>query len=204
MKNAALVFSFMICGCTASPDPVAQPQEPIPSVDTTSASPAASGDALTLADGSVFQTGLHQATLLGTVKGMDGKVYLVMSGRHCTGCEAETALYVHAPADGPLVVEDGKNARMYPGRALDGETNEPYYVARAFFGDILQGVPGVIWYSRALDTDGTMQEHTMLLDVTAYLEESRQPGHALLEKTLKQVSMGLCQEIPGVERTAAP
>ncbi len=155
-------------------------------------------------DGTVLRTGLHEAQLLGTVKGFDGKAHLVMSGRYCAECDAEVALYVHAPADGPLVTGNGMNARMYPGVARDGETGEPYYEARAFFGDVLEGVPGVIWYVRALEPDGSMQEHTMLLNLTAGQEDSQQPGRTLLEKTLKQVDMGKCQEIPGIDRTSAP
>ncbi|MBK8500375.1 MAG: hypothetical protein IPL52_16540 [Flavobacteriales bacterium] len=141
---------------------------------------------------------------LGVVTGTDGRTYIVCSGRYCEECDAETAVYVYDLTIGLPDAEENANARMHPGTARDGETREPYYGSRAFFGEVLQGVPGVIWFERSLGATGDMEERTALLDLSMGMKDSQLQGHALLERTLALATQGKCLEIEGIDRTSAP
>lgn len=140
----------------------------------------------------------------GTVTGADGMAYTVCSGRYCDECDADPGLYVFPMNDGLPPTENNANSRMFPGTLRDGETGRVYYEARAFFGEVLQGVPGVIWFESALGTNDSLEHHTVLLDLTQGMQDQQQPGHDLLERTLALASAGKCQEITGAERTSAP
>jgi hypothetical protein len=152
-----------------------------------------------------FETGLYDLEYFGQVQRHGGMPWLIMAGRHCHECDAELALYVHSPTDGPLISEGGANARYHPGRILDGETGQPWYEGRTFFGEVLSQTGGVIWYERVLHADGTVQEVTTLLDLDGerpvemeFMDQDRLP------QTLELMSRGLCQEIPGRDQVAAP
>ncbi len=156
-------------------------------------------------DGMVFQTDLYDLEHVGQVQRHGGMPWLILSGRYCLDCEAGLALYIHSPSDGPLVSELGLNARYYPGRIVDGETGEPWYEGRTFYGEVLAETGGVIWYERIMHADGTVQEVTTLLDLDGevpveqqFLDQSRLP------RTLELMARGLCREIPGVDQTEAP
>lgn len=49
-----------------------------------------------------------------------------------------------------------------------------------------------------------MRDHTVHLDLSMGMKDSRQEGRALLERTLAEVAQGTCVEIEGVDRTTAP
>lgn len=183
-----LLPCLVIAACTSSP----APDQPLTAMEAP------------VEQAAVTTSGLVDSKDLGTVTGTDGHSYTVRSGRYCDECDAELSLYIFDAAQGEPNVNDGANARMHPGTARDGETGEPYYEARAFFGEVLQGVPGVVWYERAMGTDGTMEEHTVLVDLTEGVQEQQQPGHGLMERTLALAAAGKCTEIAGVDRTSAP
>ena len=147
---------------------------------------------------------LYASKNWGIVTGWDSTLYVIRSGRYCDACDAEVALYVHAPAKGGLSLANGANARLQPGRTTDGENGEVQQESRAFFGEVLPGVPGVIWYQSALANDGAMKDSTILLDLTLGMEDSRQAGKTLMDKTLALLAQGKCTEILGVDRTTAP
>jgi hypothetical protein len=156
-------------------------------------------------DGVEFETGLYDLEYHGQVQRHGALPWLIMAGRHCQECDADLALYVHSPSDGPLISEFGTNARYHPGRILDGETGEPWYQARTFFGEVLAETGGVIWYERILHADGTIQEVTTLLDLDGEIPvESQFMDQERLPRTLELMSRGLCREIPGRDQFAAP
>ena len=104
-----------------------------------------------------------------------------------------------------MIVENGANARFYPGRILNPLNGEPLYEGRAFYGEVIEETGGVIWYEKITHPDGTVQEVTTLLDLDGeqpieqqFLDQERLP------KTLELMSRGLCTEIPGIDQTAAP
>lgn len=169
-----------------------------PPADVSDATPAKVTAPITTA------SGLFESKDLGTVAGTDGHTYIIRSGRYCDECDTETSLYIFDSAQGEPNIAEGVGARMHPGIARDGDTGEPYYEARTFFGEVLEGVPGVIWYERAMEPDGSMQEHTVLVDLTEGMQEQQQAGHVLLERTLALAAAGKCTEIAGVDRTSAP
>ncbi len=203
-------FSIILCACAsplnesteASIDPPATryDPDPIPLIydRTDSATIYFDGDRK-------FETGLFDLRYIGQVQHHGGMPWLIMAGRHCAQCDAELALYIHSPSDGPLISAAGANAHYFPGRILDGETGEPWYEGRAFYGEVIAETGGVIWFERIAQADGTVQEITTLVDLDGeapieqqFLDQER------LSKTLELMSRGLCREIPGIDQTAAP
>ena len=156
-------------------------------------------------DGSEFETGLYDLTYIGQVQRHGGLPWLIMSGRHCTECDAELALYIHSPSDGRLNTEFGANARFHPGRIFDGTTGEPWYEGRTFYGEVLAETGGVIWFERIVHADGSVQEMTTLVDLDGNVPVEQQfMDQVRLPKTLELMSRGLCREIPGIDQTSAP
>lgn len=161
--------------------------------------------ALIFRDGSRFETGLYDLRYIGQVQRHGGMPWLIMAGRHCNECDAELALYIHSPTDGPLITEAGANARYYPGRILDGETRDPLYEGRVFHGEVLAETGGVIWFEKIRQADGTMQEMTTLVDLDGEIPvEQNFMDHERLSKTLELAARGSCTEIPGIDQVAAP
>lgn len=155
--------------------------------------------------GQQFETGLYDLRYIGQVQRHGGMPWLIMAGKHCTECDAELALYIHSPSDGPLVSASGANARYYPGRILDGETGEPWYEGRTFYGDVLAETGGVIWFEKLVHADGSVQEMTTLVDLDGSVPVEQQfMDQERLPKTLELMSRGFCREIPGIDQTAAP
>ncbi len=161
--------------------------------------------ALVFEDGTRMETGLYDLRYIGQVQRHGGMPWLIMAGRHCTECDAELALYIHSPSDGALQVANGANARYYPGRILDGETGDPYYEGRVFYGEVLAETGGVIWFERIHQADGTVQEVTTLMDLDGEIPVEQQfMDQERLSKTLELAARGACTEIPGIDQTAAP
>lgn len=182
-----LLLLLASCEPGASPDAL-----PVPAADTISKT----GGSPT---GSLFEREEH-----GTLTGADGIAYTLASGYHCDECGADRALYVYPSSSGLPPTDDGMNARMFPGILRDGETGEPYFESRAFFGEVLPGVPGVIWYERSLGVENVASAKTVLLDLSMGMQDSQQPGHDLLDRTLALAAAGKCTELAGVDRTTAP
>ncbi len=210
MRTARWPFLLlMIAGCAAGAEEAVERNDapatrydpdPIPLIYQRTDS-----STLHFADGTSFETGLYDLRYIGQVQHHGGLPWLIMAGRYCTECDAELALYVHSPSHGAMQVANGAGARYYPGRILDGETSEPWYEGRAFYGEVLEETGGVIWYERITHLDGTTQEITTLLDLDGerpieqqFLDQERLP------KTLELMSRGLCTEIPGIDQTSAP
>ena len=201
--TAALVLVsafFTSCGGGASSDAEARD-----SAVVVLAVEGVEGSSIRLADGRLVTTGLHELNYIGQVRGTAKAPWLVMSGRYCDECDALLALYVHSPGGGPMRIEHGEGALQYPGRLLDGETGEVYYSTRTFFGEVLDGVQGVISYENVIDAGAEGEWYTNLTDLSAatrrdtqYMDTSRLP------QTLDLAAKGKCQEIPGMDQMSAP
>lgn len=130
---------------------------------------------------------------------------MIMAGRHCHECDAELALYIHSPSDGPMMVDQGGGARYHPGRILDGGSGQPIYEGRTFYGEVLSETAGVIWYERIHQADGTVQEVTTLLDLDGEMPvEVQFMDQERLGKTLELMAFDRCEEIHGLDQFSAP
>jgi hypothetical protein len=156
-------------------------------------------------DGKSFDTKLYQLEYIGQIPVDKKAPYLVFSGRDCKECDANISIYIHSPSDGQLIVGDGKNCYAYPGSEKDYETNNVLYKARAFYGQVLKNIKGVIWYQSQLLMNGKMNQSVFLSHiVNGSLKDTTFTDNGLIKETLNLLNKGQCKEIQGREYTSQP
>jgi len=69
-------------------------------------------------DGSRFQTTLFEVRVLGILRTERKVPFLVLEGRGCTDCDANTSIYIHSPSDGAMRGEEAQPRYAYPGREV--------------------------------------------------------------------------------------
>lgn len=162
---------------------------------------------IVLPDSSRWRTTLFDLRVIGRLP-VEGRLpAYVMAGRSCVDCDANLALYVHSPGDGPMRVGSEQPRYPYPGRELFYDDGTPQFEARAFFGDCAAAYPNaVIWYQRRrIEAD---QWRSSVLVVQAGADGLRQVE---LDRNLPDVAeavaavgAGRCREIPGIDRSSEP
>jgi len=163
---------------------------------------------LVFKDGSRFQTTLFEVRVLGILRAERKTSFLVLGGRGCTECDANTSLYIHSPSDGAMRGEATQPRYSYPGREVSYEDNKTVlYEARTFLGNCLPGNDNaVIWYERGRTKGGAWEAGVFVVSVRKdKLTELR------LAKSLPSVSQSVdrvaarqCRELGGVERSSEP
>jgi hypothetical protein len=156
-------------------------------------------------NGRSFETGLYELEYIGQIPVDKKAPYLIYSGRDCNECDANISIYVHSPSDGKLVIDHGQNRYQYPGTEKDYETSSILYISRAFYGQVLENIKGVIWYENRLLENGKMGRFVFLLQVdNGSLKDSTYEDTGKLDRTINLKRQGLCKEIPGREYTSEP
>jgi len=156
-------------------------------------------------DGKSFDTKLYELKYIGQIPADKKAPFFVFSGRDCDACDANISIYIHSPADGQLIIGGGRNCYAYPGTEKHYETNEVLYKARAFYGQVLENIKGVIWYQSQLLKSGKMKQSVFLCNiVNGALKDTSFADKGQLKETLKLLDKGLCKEIQGCEYTSEP
>jgi hypothetical protein len=165
------------------------------------------GGVLVLDDGSKFQTTLYHLKIIGRLTAVKKNPYFIMSGVGCDECDANTAIYVHSPSDGPMKNEGQQDRFMYPGRESDYENGELVYEGRMFFGDCVQGHPNaLVSFDRFLTQDKTWGRSVTMVEVKADALTVSQLNTNLPDTTvtLANVQSHRCTEIMGLDRSSEP
>lgn len=130
---------------------------------------------------------------------------MIFSGRDCDECDAQISIFIHSPSNGKLIVGIGENACQYPGNERDFETNKLDYKARAFYGQVLKGVNGVIWYEKRLMDDNSWGNFIFLVKIQNGIKKEIQlKDKKLFNETLLLLKNGSCKEIPGMNYLSEP
>jgi hypothetical protein len=197
--SLALGQATVIGSASAASDPGL-----LPSVENFPEKPSA----LVFKDGSRFQTALFEVRVLGMLRTERKAPFVVLEGRGCTECDANTSIYIHSPSDGAMRGEGSQPRYAYPGREVSPEDNKTVlYEARAFLGDCLPGSDNaVIWYERGRTKLGAWQTGVFVVAVHKDALTERRLGNPLpsVSETLSRVAAGQCRELPGVERHSEP
>ena len=179
--------------------------------EAASASPAAwhfdkvEGSSLVFKDGQRLETHLFELAYIGQISVDNQAPYLIFSGRDCDGCGANIAVYIHSPANGRLIVDQGQNRYQYPGIEKDYLTDSVLYTARAFYGQVLENVYGVIWYENRRLENGEMGQSVFLSRLTnGALHDTTFEDRGEIAQTLALYKQGLCAEIEGQTFTSEP
>jgi len=162
------------------------------------------GSALKFKNGRTFETHLYNLSYIDLVTGNNGGPFFIYMGRDCDECDAETSLYVQTPS-APEVVEAGENRYGCPGTERDFATDSLMSTSRAFYGQVLPNITGVIWFQNELMQDKTWQKSTFLVNLNSgKKKETRLKGNSQLNITLDQLRKGLCKEIKGINMKTEP
>jgi hypothetical protein len=163
---------------------------------------------LILDDGSRLQTMLFEVRVLGTLKTVREKLYLVLAGRGCRECDANISIYIHSPGDGSMRNEATQPRYSYPGRETSYEDGKTVlFEARAFLGDCLPAHDNaVVWYEGFRTEAGLWVSGVFVATVrNDELKNIRlEPPLPRVSETLQRVRTGRCREIKGIERHSEP
>lgn len=178
--------------------------DPVASVENFPGKPSV----LVFKDGSRFQTTLFGVQVLGILWAERKAPFLVLRGRGCSECDANTSLYIHSPSDGAMRGEGTQPRYSYPGREVSYEDNKTVlYEARAFLGNCLPGNDNaVVWYERGRAKDGAWQTGVFVVAVREdTLVELRLPKPLpSVSQSVARVAAHQCRERRGVERSSEP
>lgn len=161
---------------------------------------------LVFKDGKVFETELFNLQYIGQIPVEGQAPFLIFSGVDCDQCDANDCIYIHSPDEGKLSVGHGQNCYSFPGRETDYETNSKLlYEGRAFYGEVLAKVKGVIWFQKTLLENEQWKSIVFLTDVSGKSKiDMLLTDNGQLNQTLSLMKKGLCKEIPGREYSSEP
>jgi len=153
--------------------------------------------------GQIFETNIFDIGFIGQIKSKTKKDFLILTGRQCQGCDANISIYIHSPSDGSLKNEALQERFGIPGKEFYYENNKLIYEGRAFWGEVLPGRTGIIWFQKSLNDKNVWIESVAFAELiddqikTQTINES-------LEKTLFQLKKGVAFEIEGHDVTSEP
>lgn len=155
-------------------------------------------------NGQQFGTGLYDVTFLGTL--LSGKApYVVLSGRGCTGCDANVSIHIISPL-GSRVADTTTAFDRSPGREIDRETGKVVRKSRMFIGHCLPDLnDGVIQYDSIAHPSGRWLYALSVAHVVAdtVASDLHIPPPPIVE-TMRLSRSGECQEIAGTDQVGEP
>lgn len=166
------------------------------------------GQTLTFRNGQSFTTNLYDLDYIGQLEKASGKApFLILAGKPCEECDANRAIYFHSPSEGPMPGEEALMRYPFPGKELYYEDGSLLNESRFFFGEVMPGVNGAIWYQNTKVEEGQFVENAYLVQV----ENGKLKGTQMLkeevpdiDKTLQMVEQEKALEVPGVEYFSEP
>jgi len=154
---------------------------------------------LVFKDGSRFQTTLFEVRVLSILRTERKMPFLVLEGRGCTECDANTSIYIHSPSDGPMRGEAIQPRYAYPGREVSYEDDKTVlYEAPVFLGNCLPGNDNaVVWYERARTNVGSWQTRVFVVAVSKDTLTERRLGKPLpsVSQSVARVASRQCREL---------
>ena len=160
---------------------------------------------LVFKNGRTLDTKLFELAFIGQISLDNKSPYFILSGRDCNECDANISIYIHSPNDGQLKVDHGQNRFQYPGMEKDYETESVLYISRAFYGQVLENIKGVIWYENKLLKNGKMGRSVFLLHINnGSLKDTTYDDNGKLRETINLLKKGKCSEITGRQYTSEP
>lgn len=156
------------------------------------------GAVLMFKEGKQFDTQIFEVKYIGQITSGSKAPYLLFTGRGCDECDANISLYIQSPDD-PYYSDEGESERYaLPGKEKDFESDSLIYKSRAFYGQILPGVKGVVWYQQDLMQDNSWKKSTYLVSLEKGLKKDTLiKAWDKMPETLKLLKQGACKEIAG-------
>jgi hypothetical protein len=163
------------------------------------------GSKLVFKGGQIIETNLFELEFIGQVPANNKAPYLIFSGRDCNECDENISIYLHLPSNGQLKIDHGQNRYKYPGTEKDYESGSILNNSRAFFGEVLKNIYGVIWYENRLLENGKMRRSISLVQIeNGALKDTTYEDNVSFNQTTLLLAKGLCKEIPGRQFLSEP
>ncbi|KUJ82578.1 hypothetical protein AWR36_012380 [Microbulbifer flavimaris] len=154
---------------------------------------------MTLSDQRVLETGLAEARLLAELRG-----FAIIAGRHCIGCDENTALYVRkiVPRNGFVERISQAAARYtYPGNYRDYQSKALVEKTRFFYGRCYEGQAALLWLSEYRGPVGWNHDTYLILFGEQGLEHRYSKQY---RPELFHLGHSECRELPGIEAEIEP
>lgn len=154
-------------------------------------------------NGETFETNLFDLELIAVLKTTSNEPYFIMGGKQCDECDANISIYIHSPSKGQMLNEDAQPRYTHPGKLFNYEDGRLIGETRMFWGEVLPGRKGAIWY---WTTKMTVNENNKSV-YFAELINDEITGFELtndISETLKQVRSKKAFEVEGLDMDAEP
>ncbi len=146
---------------------------------------------------------LYEVEVLGEFPTANKAPFKVMRARGCTECDANLAIYVYSPSDGPVGPEHEQVRYPYPGALIDPFEGDTLMRTRTFIGEIAPDVQGLWWHIEQFEAEGEWHASTFLITITGDTVQSRADGPTLAQMEA-WTSGGRVRELSGLDQMAEP
>ncbi len=161
------------------------------------------GQTIYLKNGKSIKTELFELKFIGQIKESKKSSYLILSGRPCDPCDANISIFIHSTSDGNLTLNNNSPFYSFPGKIKYYEDNSVISESKAFYGEVLPGRYGVIWFQSDLNDQNKWVKTVFFAEIMdGKLVENRK--NESLSSTLEQVKNKKAIEIDGIEQTSEP
>ncbi|MFQ5911386.1 MAG: hypothetical protein ACE5IJ_11810 [Thermoplasmata archaeon] len=133
--------------------------------------------------------------------------FLLFSGRDCSQCDMNTSIYAYSPVNGDFNRPRSETRYVYPGKVNFYMDGTPLSDSRMFYGNCLsEGNSIIIWYMRNINDSEVWERSVYVME----FENTEAKGRFLekplpqVNETVKLVELGICKELPGIERNSEP
>jgi hypothetical protein len=163
--------------------------------------------ALELPNGSKFQTTLFDLKVIGELHTVHKLPYYILSGVGCEECDANTAIYIHSPSDGPMKGEGTQRRFDYPGREFSRKDRRVISTIRTFLGDCAPDYPSaVIWFKHSIGDDRQWRDAVLVAVVQEdhLVDEVPKARMPTIGEAEAAVRTSRCRELPGLDQWEEP
>lgn len=174
---------------------------------TSSAIAAENYGVVELGEGKSFQTGVFNPRYIGQLPVQGKSPYLIFSGRGCQECDANNAIYIHSPDDGPMLGSERDPRYEYPGRYRAIETGRLARTVRMFIGQCLTSTkPVVLWFESYRAETGKWVRGVYVAEVISGRLETQEISNQkpTTKQVLVKVGQKTCRELKGVNGDLEP
>jgi hypothetical protein len=156
-----------------------------------------------LKGGRSIKTNICELKFLGQIVIDIKPSYLIISGKPCNVSDINTSIYIQSSSEASIRISESSPHYGYPGKVNFYEDNSLLSESRAFYGEVLPGRYGIIWFQKDLTGENKWVNSVFFAEIkNGKIEENR--NDELLSKTLEQVASKKAFEINGITQTSEP
>jgi len=161
------------------------------------------GKNICFSDCSIIRTNVCNLKFLGNLPKLNKNEFLVIAGKICESTESNISIYIAKPSNSQISVNNKTPRYSYPGRTFYYENNSLVMESRAFYGEVVPGQYGVIWFQKELNDQNQWIESTFFvkIDNGILIESSKKIS---INITLELLKQNKAFEIKGIDQTSEP